>query len=417
MFPHNLTLEETREVVNAHNALLDTRVFLEADRGDHIIFNYLLNFDGVFPDFVGDEVLDRRTGILRECRGLIFDADTGAVIARRLHKFWNLSQRPETQVGVIDWSAPHIIMDKLDGSMITPFKTSNGIRRWGTKMGDTTVAIPVQEHVAARQEYDEFALMCEIAGFTPIFEWCSRQQRIVIDYAEDQLVLLHVRENLTGAYATREQIRELGDNYGIPVVNVIEATIEDISEFVEHTRALKNAEGYVVHFHNDLMLKLKADEYCMLHNTKEKLNFEKNVVEMVVSDKFDDLLPQLDAGDRAAVRQFADDLLRGATVASNEIREHYMLLESGLGDTEGHERRKLFAELVGRLTDLPHRHYKGLLFKACNYGVDQHSSLLLGDVLKMIKNSTGTATKIEEVRYLMGGIKWSDYRGFFDGDS
>ena len=27
------------------------------------------------------------------------------------------------------------------------------------------------------------------AGFTPLFEWCSRRSKIVVDYPEDQLVL------------------------------------------------------------------------------------------------------------------------------------------------------------------------------------------------------------------------------------
>lgn len=419
MFPNAMTLDEVRGVVRAHNEALGTNVFIEADRGDHIIFNYMVAFEGVFPDYTGDPDEDRRVGILRECRGLIFDASTERVIARRFHKFFNLNQRPETDIGVIDWSRPHVIMEKLDGSMITPFMTSNGIRRWGTKMGATEVAVPVAQHVAARPEYDEFAAMCEAAGYTPLFEWCSRQQRIVIDYPEDRLVLLHLRNNETGVYATRHQIKELGANYGIPVVNVLEASIEDIHEFVEMTRGLKDAEGYVVQFVGEdgmdsLMLKLKAEQYCMLHNTKEKLNLEKNVLQMVLHDDVDDLLPQLDAGDRAAVTAFRDDIMLAAGRAAAEIAHHVELLKSGVHPdalADPREYRKQYAALVNGLVEVPHEFYRPMLFK----GFDR--SDFLNDVLKAIAGHLSSSTAVERIRPLIGGVHWKDYRGEFDGDA
>src|SRR4051812_25344280 len=57
--------------------------------------------------------------IRRECRGIKFDAD-GRIIGRPYHKFFNLGEKPETQSHVIDWSAGHVILEKLDGSMVHP---------------------------------------------------------------------------------------------------------------------------------------------------------------------------------------------------------------------------------------------------------------------------------------------------------
>lgn len=428
MFPKDMTLDEVSRVVREHNEALEMNVFIEADRGDHVIFNYLLNFEGVFPDFVeGDEAENRRVGILRECRGLIFDKETGLVIARRFHKFWNLNQRPETQVGVIEWSRPHVIMDKLDGSMVTPFRPTNGIRRWGTKMGATGVAEPIEAHVADRSQYEELAVMCEAAGFTPIFEWCSRQQRIVIDYPEDKLVLTHLRNISTGEYATREQVRELGESYDIPVVETLESTIEDIDAFVEHTRKLKNLEGYVVHFEGDLLLKLKAEEYCMLHNTKEKLNLEKNVIEMILSDGIDDMLPQLDAGDRAAVTAYHNDLMEGVANAAREVIDYAILITSGCGvDPDADDFAKAFALLLESKGDFPHRFFKSLVYKARVIAAaifsgarpeDYGHILIVNDILNVLKKQTGSGTKVEEARPLFGGIEWINYRGEFDGDA
>lgn len=54
-------------------------------------------------------------GACRECRGLIFCAETHKVISRRLHKFFNIGELPETQAELIDITRPHIILEKMDG--------------------------------------------------------------------------------------------------------------------------------------------------------------------------------------------------------------------------------------------------------------------------------------------------------------
>ena len=96
--------------------------------------------------------------ILREARGLIFDSVSGRVIARRFHKFFNLGERED--VMEIDLSKPHVIMDKLDGSMITPVPMYDGSIRWGTKMGITDVAMQAEVFVAKNRNYDDFAAKC-----------------------------------------------------------------------------------------------------------------------------------------------------------------------------------------------------------------------------------------------------------------
>jgi len=260
--------------------------------------------------------------------------------------------------------------------------------------------------------------MCEVAGYTPIFEWTSRQQRIVIDYPEDRLVLLHVRNIETGEYASRVQVNDLAQQYGIPVVDTLQTTIEDIDAFVAMTRGLKNLEGYVVQFIDGdrEMLKLKADEYCLLHDTKETLNLEKNVIALVLDEALDDVLPQMDAGDRDAVTRFLDDVMVGANASSAMIKLQADEFLSKLdldGIDDPRERKKQYAALVNAGDyRVPHDFYKPLLFRAFNPELD-----LLKEVLRIIKDNVGTATKVERVRPLLGGINWSDYRGQFEADS
>jgi len=54
--------------------------------------------------------------------------------------------------------------------------------------------------IAQNPQYIDFARDCIGEGYTPIFEWCSNKNRIVLDYPEDQLILTSVRHMITGEY-------------------------------------------------------------------------------------------------------------------------------------------------------------------------------------------------------------------------
>ena len=98
-FPHHLTLDEVRSVIQRHNARTATQAFIEIDRGDHIVFNYVVAFAHSFPrPDTRDAALNREYTILRECRGLIMCPTTGTVLARRYHKFFNVGERDESPV-------------------------------------------------------------------------------------------------------------------------------------------------------------------------------------------------------------------------------------------------------------------------------------------------------------------------------
>ena len=169
--------------------------FIVAEREFGTVINYMVSYTDTF-DMTGSE--DLSGAIRRECRGLKFYPD-GTIAARTFHKFFNMGEREETQPHLIDFSRDHTIMTKLDGSMIHPMKVGSHIR-WMSKMGITDVALQAEEFISRNTKYFTFASCCIDNSMTPIFEWCSRKQKIVIDYPEDSLTLLAVRDNITGEY-------------------------------------------------------------------------------------------------------------------------------------------------------------------------------------------------------------------------
>jgi RNA ligase len=165
------------------------------DKGDYITINYAVAFEDTFamtgPDDLGG-------AIRRECRGLKF-YPSGEIAARPFHKFFNIGEREETQPHVLNFGSDHTIMTKADGSMLHPILIDSDIR-WCTKAGITEVSEIAERFVENGRKYRYFALACIERQLTPIFEYVGPYNKVVLDYKEENMVLLAVRQNITGNY-------------------------------------------------------------------------------------------------------------------------------------------------------------------------------------------------------------------------
>ena len=337
--------------------------------------------------------------IRRECRGLLFYPD-GRIMSRRLHKFFNVNERDETAAHRIDLGKQHVILEKLDGSMITPVFTDAGIR-WGTKMGITEVSMQAEEFVARNPQYAQFAEWCETMRLTPIFEWCSRKQRIVVDYPEDRLVLIALRGTMTGEYKPYCDLVVLGDQFGIEVVRAYAGTTENMEHLIAETRAMEDAEGWIIRFDDGQMLKIKGDWYVRIHKTKDNLIWEKNLIELMINEKLDDTKPYILDEDLRRVEAFETDFWIGINGMVNWYEEYFQAMLVTGAD------RKQFAQIM--MPYIP----KGSFLPQFVFGrFDGKDAREL--IINHIKKNCGTQTKVDSVREMWGGARWS-YA--FDGDA
>jgi len=222
---------------------------------------------------------------LKECRGITFD-EYGNILVRPLHKFFNVGEKPETQVGSIDWAQTQLIMDKRDGSMITPTVIDDKIVCKTKKSFDTEQAARALAFINAHDNYRDFVYDCYHHEMTPIFEWTSPGDRIVLKYEADDLVLLHIRNNITGEYLHNEMYWPggLADYWRIPVVDHVS---KDITSLLQDLPTEENKEGYIVQFKNGDMVKLKTPWYMNLHHSVT-FTRERDIARMVVEESVDD---------------------------------------------------------------------------------------------------------------------------------
>lgn len=364
----------------------DNENFVVVDKGDYFVVNYVRAGKDTHPP-----VDDARSAILREARGLVFCSKTGELLSRPFHKFFNLGERED--VMEVDLSKPHVILEKLDGSMIRPFRVGDTVR-WGTKMGVTDVAMQAEEFVAKNPQYQKFAEACMQAEVTPIFEWCSRQQRIVIDYPEDKLVLLAMRGNFSGCYTDRRGLQAMSKLWNIPVVETIDASNLSQEQLVDHIRKMSDMEGVVIQFDDGHMVKIKADQYVALHRAKSLLENERDVVGLVLDEKTDDLKPLLPEADRKRLEQFETDVWLDIFVYTSRVNNI-------LRTTEEMERKEFAIKTDGLMDTIT----RGIVFKlwdSRNCGPQT--------VIDTVRRHLGSKAAFEKIKVILKTASWKEIK-------
>jgi hypothetical protein len=144
--------------------------------------------------------LGRRRALLRqEFRGLTVHADSGTLLARPLHKFWHVGQRPELRSAEERWllqrRARLTLLENLDGVMIH-FWMLEGVLHaasaHGPGSGVADEALCFSERPGGSL-YSAFCREAVEACFTPIFEWCAGAVNAHDGGSTPQLVLLALR--------------------------------------------------------------------------------------------------------------------------------------------------------------------------------------------------------------------------------
>ncbi len=364
--------------------------FKVMEKGWYTVINYMVAFEDTFS------LIRHRTHynmwMRRECRGLIFDTATGNLISRPYHKFFNVGEREETNLDKIDLTQPHVVLEKLDGSMIRPIPTPEGFRL-GTKAGITDVAMNAEYFVEDKPEYAKFIKSSFACGLTPIFEWCSRKNRIVVDYPDDQLILTAVRDLRSGNYIPYSQMVETGKNYDIPVVKAIAGDDTDIEKIVDHIRKWDDGEGVVIRFENGHMVKIKADEYVLRHRSKEQINSEKNIIQVILNDSVDDMIPLLTSEDVQRLKDFQQKFWCAVDEVSSDLTKIF----KG-GDMMYPDKKEFAVEFVNKMLLPIHRPFM--------FGMKQGKECkqLLTD---SIEKSLTSQTKLNDSRWMFGGISWN----------
>ena len=387
----NYTFPIIRHIDDVLPHIEGRKEFVVAEREGYTVINYVVamtdTFDMYFSGFNKGRIMQYDIGgaVRRECRGLIFDAD-GNLMSRPFHKFFNVNEREETQTHVIDMSQPHVIMEKMDGSMIRPLIV-DGYLRLGTKMGVTEVAMQAEAWLAAQDPLLKDWLRFYIhEGYTPIFEWVSPFNQIVIAYEEADLVLLAIRENATGRYLDLdEELTEIRCPFTIvPRYGSMDG---NILEYVDRQRGKEGREGDIIRFADGHMLKIKNDWYVRIHKTIDRVKFDRNIVDLIINENVDDVIPMLPQEQVARIRDFERHFWASFEGTHNRLRMLY-------NDAKEYGDRKSIA--TGFIPTLKNKMDAPIIFKMLD-GIDLREFMI-----KIVRDSTSNNTKWDKTAEWLG---------------
>lgn len=264
----------------------------ELDNLWYRIFSYRL---ASYTDFLAPGAI--------ECRGIMFEIEKfedGGVEPYRLasmpmQKFWNLNENPNTMN--LDLSKVKEMTLKADGSLISTY-LHNGELRLKSKtslFSDQAVAamkwLDKSENASLKRDLLHLCFDDSVGNCTVNMEWCAPDNRIVIGYLNPHLIILNVRDNLTGLYIDTATIfKKYWDLAEFWITKVIpNPDRETYAEFVARIPTMTDVEGFVVELASGQLVKIKTEWYLVQHRAKDSINSPRRLFETVVEEATDDL--------------------------------------------------------------------------------------------------------------------------------
>lgn len=342
------TYEECRQICDANEDFLFYESKTEIDGYPISIFNYRLaqasNFNQPIP---GNSKIKAH-----ELRGLTFVFNKDGSLYKRfllLDKFWNMNQTECSMYSVVKDYKIKNIYNKEDGSVASFIQLPNGRVLGRSKTSfQSDQAIEIEKIYQTWPNIKQFVDWCLKEDIIPIMEYVAPTNRIVVPYANTDLILLRMRDNKTGEYLDINNYVERLD--GISVAQSYgDQTLEDLVELKD---VIEAKEGWIVQFENGKMVKLKTKWYNELHGLfTQELNRENTIISLIVDEKMDDVLAQLGedaAQKRTEIEKYTDIINHYISVASHEVDQ---LISEYSGDRKSfainNHKNKFFPIAIG----------------------------------------------------------------------
>jgi len=293
----------------------------------------VISYNVAFPDTFA-------TAHARECRGIIFCNETGRVISRPFHKFFNVNEKAHTQEPLLSQKYKIVeVMDKIDGALIRPVVTSDGKLHFFTKRCSEDFATHLAGHpLVLDQQFREMCRAACAADITLLFEFYDpefAQSNIVLRYPEARLTMLAARHNISGNYAMHDWQKFSGYK---DIVNSYEVTSEtSLLNLATGLSAMEDREGYVIRlydFDNDdeLFVKMKTPWYVKRHKAKEMFNHPHITAQLILDChdelSIDDIIGNFDDKDREYFEAQSRELHQHIDLAVDWIQKSGKLYES-----------------------------------------------------------------------------------------
>lgn len=253
---------------------------------------FMLNYDQIDSP--------KNNEITIECRSLIVDKD-GNVISRSFDRFFNYGEMPEFYA---DFNINRsVVAEKADGSLIKVY-FSPATNRWEISTrsqafgeGPHAIGGVFRDWVLRAMGLTELEFQGAMVLFeqdiTLIAEYIGPENRIVTPYEKSEMVMLAVRNNVSGVYEDAQHYVDLLVGYGMNIRMTHEYKLETFDDILKAARDLPTlTEGYVVYDPvSGKRVKIKNPSYVAVHHLRENgVPSIKRIFALVLENEQDEYL-------------------------------------------------------------------------------------------------------------------------------
>lgn len=231
--------------------------FTESNFGNYLAFDYkdVASINLAFPNpwQSGQHFKAKEKWMMslrRECRGLLLCSHTGRVLRRAFHKFFSINEVAETNQDAIDVLSLNdvVLLEKIDGSLVSPLILMGSFEiQWATRKALQSDLKDFCEKNSKHSDYIELARYCIEKNQTPLFEWCVAGKSVgVIKHEETSLILLAIRDMVTGEYAIRSEVEAIARQFQVPCVQPFNKSTSASQEMASsHVGTLSELVGQI----------------------------------------------------------------------------------------------------------------------------------------------------------------------------
>jgi hypothetical protein len=163
----------------------------------------------------------------------------------------------------------------------------------------------------------------------------------------------------------------------------------NILEYIDRQRGAEGREGDIITFANGHRLKVKNDWYVRIHKTIDRITFDRNIVDLIINEEVDDVIPMLPTAQVERIRNFETRFWEAF-----RVKEDMLLADRDICSQLYEDDRKRIA--LEYVPTLPNKADASFIFRMLDgYNI---RDLLLDHVRKNIN----TNTKWEECARWMG---------------
>ena len=225
----------------------------KVEKGPLILYNYTdkCTYEKAWDDYT------------RTARGIIFEKNTGKLVAKPFPKFFNLGEIPETYLAELP-NEPYTITEKVDGSLGIIYYYDN---KWNVATRGSFNSEQAQKAEQILEKYDKNQLM---TWLTYLVEIVYPENKIVVNYGnEEMLVLLAITQQEYEEFRPGELIGH-AKSLKMPLATSFKYTI---GEMIDLQKTMpKDQEGFVVRYKSGLRVKIKGHEYLRVHKIISQLS-------------------------------------------------------------------------------------------------------------------------------------------------